>query len=132
MSDLEAQVRSIAKDIEKGLPYSGECRECGEHVDEDDNGVCPECGFEHGIMDGHDYLSHTLDIEYIVGSDLKYLGARVLVACGGPNIWINTRTKTVEGNWWGESAKAHFSGDAMRINDFLAELWEVGKERRDD
>lgn len=127
MSDLEAQVRSIADVIKSGLPYSGECHECGEHVDEDNDGVCPECGHEHGIMDGYDYLSDAMDIEYIVGSDLKYLGARVQVASGGPNIWINTRTKTVEGNWWGETARASYSEDAMGIDYALEEMWEINR-----
>lgn len=127
MSDLEAHVRSIADVIENGLPYSGECRECGEHVDEDNDGVCPECGHEHGSMDGHDYLSDALDIEYIVGRDLTYLGARVLVTCGGPNIWINTRTKTVEGTWRGETARVSYSKDAMGIDDLLSESWEMNR-----
>lgn len=126
MSDLKEQVRAIARVIETGLPFSeGWCRECGEYVDEDDNGVCPGCGFEHDIMDGNDYLSDALDIEYIVDRDLTYLGARVLVACGGPNIWINTRTKTVEGDWWGETARASYSEDAMGIDDLLSEAWEM-------
>lgn len=126
MSDLEAQVRSIAEAIEEGIPFSeGWCRECGEYVDEDDNGVCPGCGIEHGIMDGHDYLSEALDFEYIVGRDLTYLGARVLVACGGPNIWIDTRTKTVDGHWWGKTASASYSEDAMGIDALLAEMWEM-------
>lgn len=125
MSDLEAQVRSIADVIESGLPYSGECRECGEYVDEDNDGVCPECGHEHGIMDGYDYMSDALDIEYIVRADHTYLGARVQVTSGGPNIWIDTRTKTVEGHWWGETARASYSEDAMGIDDALAEMWEM-------
>lgn len=125
MSDLEEQVSSIADAIEKGLPYSGDCIKCGEYVDEDEDGVCPECGFEHGIMDGPDYLSHTLDIEYTVGHDLKYLGARVQVASGGPTIWINTRTKTVEGHWWNETARASYSKDAMGIDYALEEMWEM-------
>lgn len=125
MSDLKEQVRAIARVIESGAPYSGDCRNCGEYVDDDENGVCPECGHDHGIMDGHDYLSDALDIEYIVSGDRTYLGARVCVACGGPNIWINTRTRLVEGYWWGESAQAFFSEDAMGIDDFLAEMWEM-------
>ncbi len=69
-----------------------------------------------------DYLSDALDIEYIVNSKGEYLGARVLVAFGGPNIWINTRTKTVEGAWWSDRADASFE-DNIGLDDALEELW---------
>jgi len=70
-----------------------------------------------------DYLQDALDIEYIVASDRKtLLGARVLVAFGGPNIWVNTRTNTVEGHWWGDSASATFT-DSIGLADALEELF---------
>ena len=70
-----------------------------------------------------DYLQDALDIEYIVASDRKtLLGARVLVAFGGPNIWVNTRTNTVEGYWWGDSASATFT-DSIGLQDALEELF---------
>jgi hypothetical protein len=69
-----------------------------------------------------DYLQDALDIEYIVNSKREYLGARVLVAFGGPNIWINTRTKKVEGYWWNESASASFD-DGIDLDSALEELW---------
>lgn len=73
-------------------------------------------------LDGFDYLQDALDIEYIVNKDRDYLGARVLVAFGGPNIWINTRTKLVEGYWWGEYAKASFD-DGIGLDEALNTLW---------
>jgi len=71
----------------------------------------------------YDYLSDALDIEYTVSSHGEYLGARVLVAYGGPNIWINTRTKTIEGYWWSDRAEAYYYDDALGLDDALAELW---------
>lgn len=75
-----------------------------------------------GEFSAFDYLQDALDIEYIVNGKGEYLGARVLVAFGGPNIWINTRTKTVDGAWWGDSATASFS-DGLGLDDALKELW---------
>lgn len=49
-----------------------------------------------------DYLTDVLDIEYIVSSDRTYKAARILVAFGGPNAWINTRTNQLEVAWWSE------------------------------
>lgn len=73
-------------------------------------------------LSAFDYLQDALDIEYIVNSKREYLGARVLVAFGGPNIWVNTRTKVVEGYWWGEYAKASFD-DGIGLDDALETLW---------
>ena len=72
-----------------------------------------------------DYLSDALDIEYTVDSKGEYLGARVLVAFGGPNIWINTRHKTVEGYWWSDRAEANYFEDKLGLDDALEELWSM-------
>ena len=86
-------------------------------------------GFDSADLNGDgeeltafDYLQDALDIEYIVNSKREYLGARVLVAFGGPNIWINTRTKKVEGYWWNELASASFD-DGIGLDDALETLW---------
>lgn len=73
-------------------------------------------------MTAFDYLQDALDIEYIVNGKGEYLGARVLVAFGGPNIWVNTRTNTVEGHWWADSCTASFT-DNIGLDDALEELW---------
>lgn len=75
----------------------------------------------------YDYLADALDIEYIVSSKGEYLGARVLVAFGGPNIWVNIRTHTVEGHWWGDSAYAPFT-DNIGLDDALRELSPMMRE----
>lgn len=69
-----------------------------------------------------DYLESVLDIQYVVNSNEEYLGARALVAFGGPNIWINTLMGTVEGYWWDESHITHFD-DELGVNEVLEELW---------
>lgn len=70
----------------------------------------------------YDYLSDILDIEYVVTSKGEYLGARVLVAFGGPNIWINTRSKQVEGYWWNDRCILPYE-DALGLDEVLEEFW---------
>jgi len=69
-----------------------------------------------------DYLQDVLDIQYIVSGKGEYLGARILVAFGGPNIWVDTQRNVVEGYWWGAYARASFN-DYMDLDDALSELW---------
>ena len=71
----------------------------------------------------YDYLESVLDIQYIVNCKAEYLGARVLVACGGPNIWINTQTQTVEGYWWNDRAETYYNQDNLGLDDCLNDLW---------
>jgi hypothetical protein len=71
----------------------------------------------------YDYLKDVLDIQYIISSDKKYLGARVLVAFGGPNIWINTQTQTVEGYWWGDTCHISYLNDSLGLDECLEELY---------
>ena len=101
MSDLKEHVQSIARRISEA------------DFDLNDDGE---------ELSAFDYLQSALDIEYIVNSKREYLGARVLVAFGGPNIWVNTRTGTVEGHCWGDSATASFT-DAIGLDDALSELY---------
>lgn len=81
---------------------------------------------EGKTQSANDYLQDVLDIEYIIGADMRYLGARILVTFGGPNIWINTRTNTVEGYWWTEEAFAGFT-DNLGLDDVLEEQWDASK-----
>jgi len=99
---LQDHVSSIARTLTDGF---------GDAVNDDGEPVS-----------AFDYLQDALDIEYIVNKDGGYLGARVLVAFGGPNIWVDTRRGVVDGVWWGERASAPFE-DGIGLDDALSELW---------
>jgi len=70
-----------------------------------------------------DYLENALDFQWITSNELEFLGARVLVAFGGPNVWIDTHRKEVEGFWWGSYAKSEIHSDPMGLNDALEDLY---------
>jgi len=110
-ADIKNHVKHIVATLEGGL----------DSIEREDEGQIP--------MDGLEYLSDALDIEYIVGSDRngnnerEVLGARILVAFGGPNIWINTRTKQVEGHWWGDSCVMSYQRDEFDLDEAIQTLW---------
>ena len=117
---LQTHVEQIASDLTNGIEYEC-CPDCGGDITK--TCECEDCGFDCAVMSGFDYISDALDIQYIVNGDKEYIAARILVAFGGPNIWINTQTQTVEGFWWGESAFASYRADTMGINEACEELW---------
>lgn len=59
-----------------------------------------------------EYLEDALDLEFTCNSRKEYLGARVAVSLGGPNIYINTRYGTVEGYWGGYHYERHYGREA--------------------
>ena len=64
------------------------------------------------------------DIEYTIGGDKEYRSVRVMIACGGPNIYINTKSGDVELYWWSESACYPMSSDVVDyINSVYEELF---------
>lgn len=90
------------------------CPICSELVSrpyDEGEGVELDCGCKVDIDDLDDlnkgsmydyFRDHIYDIEYTINSDLEYIGARIMIACGGPNIYINTNSKRVE-LYWGSS-----------------------------
>ena len=122
------------------------CPECGEefelyggidgyHAPDDDDpeeyAVCPHCGYrsddcgEWEQLGLYDYFTDCYDIEYRIGGDRQFRSVRVMVACGGPNIYIDTASKQVELHWWTERASFPISYDTVDlVNDFFEELYE--------
>lgn len=55
-------------------------------------------------IDAWEYLDGVLDIEYRVrarlGGGLDYVGARILIGFGGPNVWIDTKDRELIVTWY--------------------------------
>ena len=72
-----------------------------------------------------DYFDDFYDVDYIVDSNKKYKACRVLVAFGGPNIYIDTWAGRVQLEWWGEHAKAEIPAYlCAEIDDFFKAIYE--------
>ena len=78
--------------------------------------------YKDNCPNGFDYLEDALDINFIVSSNGDYIGAEVLVAFGGPNIWIHTRSNTIKGYWWGDNAETSYE-DNIGLDEALEELY---------
>ena len=72
-------------------------------------------------QDAHEWMEDVYDIEWITHQDKTYKAARLLVAGGGPNIWVNLQTNTVDG-YWGRDKVNHGFMDNIGLDDYLSEM----------
>lgn len=112
------------------------CPECGEIHRRDWGEVgevfrCPSCGQVSSVdnwewLSVYDFLADALDFEYRVsgraGDSLR--SVCIMVACGGPNIYLDTASKNVELYWWNERAFYPMSYEAAAaLDEWAAEIW---------
>lgn len=125
--------KRIADDIDD---YCGgrvfKCPECGKIItvpDDREKHLCT-CGYIDDIdefeqLSIYDYLEDVLDIEYRIGTDKQLRSVQIMVACGGPNIYLDTASQKVELYWWGDSAYYPLSSDAVAsIDEWAEELYQ--------
>lgn len=118
----ESLVETYRKRTEAGSPF-GHVNELDEwhDIDEcDDHEVCNDAS-------GFDYLEGVLDFDYIIGSDHKYKAARIMVGMGGPDVWLNTLTETIDVSWWSEVVSAPLPREMVEaLDDAMSELYGMG------
>jgi phospholipase C len=70
-----------------------------------------------------DFMEGVYDIEWITHRDHSYKAARLMVAGGGPNIWVNLQDKTVDG-YWGCDKVIEPWVDEIGLDDYLEEIYQ--------
>ena len=132
------QCKSIAMGLEayaNGEIYR--CPECGEIITFDNEQydeeagtyTCQECDetfeeYELEALSLYDYFDDVFDIEYRFGSDRQLRSVKLLVAYGGPNIYIDTASCTVELYWWGDRASYPIDRDVCgEIDNIFEEIF---------
>ena len=70
----------------------------------------------------HDWMEGTYDIRYYVDREKRYLGAEILVAGGGPTIWVDTFTKEVRGYWGTDRVQRYFI-DNLGLDEYCEEMY---------
>jgi hypothetical protein len=68
-----------------------------------------------------EYTEDVLDVNYLVNSDKTFKAVKLLVAFGGPNIWIDTETGFIEVYWGNDIAKRAIPSN---IQEAINELFE--------
>lgn len=77
----------------------------------------------------YDYMADVLDYEITIDSRLEYKSAKIWVALGGPNVWIDTAEKAVKlalGTDWAEYPID--PGACEEIDEYMQDLYTCQKE----
>ena len=78
------------------------------------------------LDDANQFMDGVYNIEWITHQDHSYKAARLLVAGGGPNIWVNLQTNTVDG-YWGADKRSYGFVDNIGLDDYLQEMHDSNK-----
>ena len=110
------------------------CEDCGEVFNDYENGdewdgeTCPHCG-ETGDFEQlsiYDWLEDALEFKYTINGDMTYCAGRVMVAYGGPNIYVDTMQGAVQLFWWTDRAEYPLTRDAINaLDEALEEFYEM-------
>ena len=116
---------------DSGTPLKRSKNRRGETCEEQLRRMCKNIAEEitkgtREVPDGEspasEYMDHVYDIRYIVDREKRYLGAELLVAGGGPTIWVDLWDKEVKGYWGGDRVTVPFT-DNLGLDDYCEEMY---------
>ena len=103
----EAQLRRMCKNIADDITNPKEI---------------PDIDDEPRTETASSWMEGVYDVRYLVDREKEYMGAMLLVAGGGPTIWVNTWTSEVEGSWAGDRC-THYFQDNIGLDDYNEEMY---------
>ena len=102
------QLRRMCKNIANGITSP-------EEITDEETG-------EKRTETASDWMEDVYDIRYIVDREKRYYSAELLVAGGGPTIWVSLNEMEVQGYWGGDRVTVPFS-DNLGLDDYLEEMY---------
>ena len=107
------QLRRMCKRIADDITEKAITRYNGYETDHDED--------DEGTLASR-FMEHVYDIRYVVDREKRYMGAELMVAGGGPTIWVNLYTKEVEGYWGTDRVQWAFQ-DNIGLDDYCEEMY---------
>jgi len=101
-------------------------RMCKSIADDITNPVISNDEQEDGSVEqrggASEWMEGVYDIRYIVDREKRYYSAELLVAGGGPTIWVSLNDMEVQGYWGADRVNEPFI-DNLGLDDYLEELY---------
>jgi len=74
------------------------------------------------ILEAGRFMEDVYDIHYLVDRKKRYMGAELLVAGGGPTIWVNLNTMEVQGYWGWDRVNVPFT-DNLGLDEYCEDMY---------
>ena len=97
------------------------CKDIADSISEPLKRTAGETG-EKRAETASDWMDGVYDIRYIVDREKRYYSAELLVAGGGPTVWVNLNTKEVEGYWGCDRVIEPFI-DNLGLDEYCEEMY---------
>ena len=104
----EEQLRRMCKSIAIGISEP-------EEITDEETG-------EKRTETASDWMEGTYDIRYIVDREKRYYSAELMVAGGGPTIWVSLNEMEVQGYWGSDRVKEPFI-DNLDLDGYCEEMY---------
>ena len=98
------------------------CKNIAEEISAGPEQVNIHTGEDREEVTASKWMEDVYDIRYLVDREKRYLGCELMVAGGGPTIWVNTWTKEVEGYWGGDRVTWAYQ-DNIGLDDYCQEMY---------
>ena len=69
-----------------------------------------------------EFMDGVYNIRWILNQDKSYRAAELMVAGGGPTIWVDLSDDVVKGYWWGDQETWSFQ-DNLGLNEYCEEMY---------
>ena len=101
-------------------------RMCKNIADSITNPVISNDEQEDGSVEQHggasEWMEGVYDIRYIVDREKRYYAAELMVAGGGPTIWVSLNEMEVQGYWGSDRVKEPFI-DNLDLDGYCEEMY---------
>jgi len=98
------------------------CKNIAEEISAGPEQVNIHTGEDREEVTASKWMEDVYDIRYIVDREKRYMGCELMVAGGGPTIWVNLYTKEVEG-FWGRDRVTWAFQDNIGLDDYCQEMY---------
>lgn len=134
--EIADQLEAVVNGVMMECPHCGNYTDKHNYYDSDSEiCVCEHCGetiegaAEANEISLYDYLADEIfDMEYTVSIEYNGMtlrGCKIMIACGGPNIYLNTNSGDVELFWWNEQGRYSMDTDVIEaLDEFAREMLE--------
>jgi len=120
MQVVKERIKTVRDKEGRRETCEGQLRRMCKHIAEDITAGNPE-GKDSRTASA--WMEGVYDIEWITYGDKTYKSARLMVAGGGPTVWVNLQRNVVQGYWWGDYCEHHFS-DQIGLDEYLEEIYD--------